>query len=372
MSSPDLLRLSFPSIRTPEKRRRPGCYVTRYIPYVLEDGVSHYEGTLRVQHLDKDKKPVPSDGEFLLASGDLYARYEESKQPPAGIPIFPREDYRYYLCLKDVPEWSISPTGFSFIFESHAFYPNGDQWNFRGNFQADMTWTLPPPGYPFDYLEGQVFERTGRPNGRVTMAWVSEYFRRAVVQIDREPGVMAPLGDGKVDGEVNWSHAFKEADWQMEVIALENPMAKPQNQKPSWTEGELADQLPDLCRSHDLDSVWRYYLLAVNKVDRVERGITYYYAPHDDPAQNFREVAVAVAGYEFRGDKWGKVHGTLQANKRLYFRVAVHEIGHAMSLEHNTADEGFMNTTEQLAIDAIEAKSSFSEDTPKYSFWLGD
>jgi len=335
---------------------------------LTEDDILHYDGTLRVQHLDQNKNPVAKDGEYLLASGDLYARHVDSvraneSRPPNGIPIFPRKDYRYYLCLKDIPDGSVSQTGFSLILESHAFVRETERWDFKGDFRADMKWTFPPPDYPFDYLEGDVFETTGKRNGRVTMAWVSDYLRRAIIQIDMQPGVDRPSGDD----DYNWEKVFKEADWRVEAVPLENTMAQPRKQ--IWTQGELAEQLPALCRSGDLDAVWSYYLLCVDKIDRVERGITYYFGLEDDPDQNFREVAVLAGDYEFRRPLWGSVHGTLQANKLLYFRVAVHEIGHAMSLEHNTADNGFMNTTEQLALDA---KGTFSENTPRYSFWLGD
>jgi hypothetical protein len=53
---------------------------------------------------------------------------------------------------------------------------------------------------------------------------------------------------------------------------------------------------------------------------------------------------------------WGLV-----ANERFgtaakpYFRTAIHEIGHAMGLYHNTVDNGFMNTTDVIAASATPA-----------------
>ena len=42
---------------------------------------------------------------------------------------------------------------------------------------------------------------------------------------------------------------------------------------------------------------------------------------------------------------WGLVRGKNLGETVVYFRTAVHEIGHAMGLQHNKDDNGFMNTT---------------------------
>src|SRR5439155_10290908 len=48
--------------------------------------------------------------------------------------------------------------------------------------------------------------------------------------------------------------------------------------------------------------------------------------------------------------RWGEATGKLlQEVPNAYLRVAVHEIGHAMDLAHNTKDNGFMNTTDAIA-----------------------
>ena len=49
-------------------------------------------------------------------------------------------------------------------------------------------------------------------------------------------------------------------------------------------------------------------------------------------------------------EPWGTVKGMrFGTAKAPYFRTAVHEIGHAFGLYHNTADNGYMNTTDVIA-----------------------
>ncbi len=50
-----------------------------------------------------------------------------------------------------------------------------------------MVWMPAPTGYPSDssYLEGDVKNSVGTVIGRLNMEWVSEYLRKATVEIDR-------------------------------------------------------------------------------------------------------------------------------------------------------------------------------------------
>ena len=102
-------------------------------------------------------------------------------------------------------------------------------------------------------------------------------------------------------------------------------------------------------RRVDLDSESRYHVLCVRRLSSTERGLMYDNAATDSndvPREGIGIGTGWVAAQPFWGSLVGRRFGEATSS---YFRTALHEVGHAMGLQHNVADFGVMNTTDVLA-----------------------
>jgi hypothetical protein len=329
-----------------------GCYFIAY--EILGTETPNHAGTLRVH----------SRSGSLSASADLYdiastaTQPEKNPQPVgsvpprgAGIPIFPIKDYRLYLRITKI---EATETGFFLAFEAHRFiFPTfttldggiSSQWAFEGTYTAQMVPAAAPPGYPEPelFFVGDVSKIVPDLDplaiGRMQIGWISSALRSAVVEIDRVPNSRIPQDNG---AGLDWQSAFLSFGWEMKPIVSNDNVTKSSDSVWNATDAETARQ--KYRDSSDLDTEWRYYLLVASQI--TAPGSTFGFMYHRAREALFMTSQLVFPQTEAQ---WGALRGQRFDATVAFFRTAVHEMGHAMGLGHNTRGFHFMRQTQEIA-----------------------
>jgi hypothetical protein len=347
---------------------RAGCYLVSFLPrrsnfpFVFPTII--YAGTLRVE---------TSGG--ARASGDLYRRAFTFKtagltspvpNPAAGIPIFPRSQYRYYLRVTSLP-WLTFGSSLTLKFRRHLFNHSTGTWTDQGEFSAALSWTDAPASYPDpkQFLSGPVRDASGVTVGTLSMAWVSVRLRRAVVEIDRVAASEAPMANAA--GTETWASIGAKSGWRIRAHESDTDLTEPSGA--SWSNAELHAQLLASRDNNNLDREWRYVILAVRQLDATTRGIMFDAGATD--SNNVPREGAAVASHWMIPDtpQWGNVRGQrFGAATDPYFRTAVHELGHALNLIHNES-EGISGTTFMSTTPTVVGVATAADPFPGNITW---
>jgi len=336
---------------------RPGCYLLRYTPAQVSPllNLLHYDGTLRVER----------SGSNTTASGDLYLHRASfplagtpypflrpvEPNPAEGIPTFARANYSYYVRVTNIMEGASTAKSFTLGFELHRFTAATNRFALEGSYTALMSWTTAPSGYPSggDYLTGDVKNISNAVVGSLTLGWVSESLRRAVVEVDAVPGSELPLDSGT---GVTWKQVFDKVGWELNVVPSDMNIESPSGD--SWSDAEMHAAMLARRSPVSLDTEWRYHILCVRLIDSTPRGIMYDDGATDSNKVPREGVGIATHWVIPNTPDWGKSKGLRFGTATApFFRTALHEMGHAMGLYHNTADTGVMNTTDVISASAV-------------------
>lgn len=324
-----------------------GCY---FLAFGIA-AAANVLGTLRVE----------SRSGRLFVTGDLY-HVEPGKDdkpvgeiPPRGdgIPIFPIADYRHYIRVMTIEP---ADGGFVLTFEAHLFMPEVNEaldgnatlpWRFEATYIARMMPAEAPSGYPSPgmFFVGDVSRSDGQEIGKMQLGWVSPMLRRAVIEIDHVAKSKPPENNG---AGVSWKSVFDSIGWDVTTLVSDGAVKKYGG--PAWTDKEGHAAMLAYRDKSDLDAEWRYHILAVEQIDfpEGERGVMY-----DRGGSNGvpREGLLVASDYIFPEDepRWGALRGLRAGETVTFFRTAVHEIGHAMGLDHNNHGFEFMRPTDRIA-----------------------
>jgi hypothetical protein len=355
----DRASFPFPPLQLCNIDLKQGCYRIDYSPkkspFIL--GPS-YHGTLRVENSKTTK----------IISGDLYkfplvivanplGDSEDNTNDGENIPVYPRGKYYSYLKGTKYLRPKFSTTTCKLTIEAEEWVYKQPASGFNGSFNATATRTIKfvvGQGADKNTFTGDVF--VGTTNiGTITFTWVSNYFRRAVVEIDTLTGAVAPmpLNPGTASEE-SFATVFKTVGWRMDPVYNDTNVAVPGGVVSTncWSDADLhALMLSVRSTAVTLDTEWHYHMMVVPGRMGCSRGKMY------DQTGAHREACVSYShdGYPTSdSSNFGAAANQQQRNvPRAFIRSASHELGHTCNMQHQEleggADNSIMTTTPSVA-----------------------
>ena len=381
---------------------REGCYQIAFKPTA---GFVTYEGTLRV-----DRSAPDGGADHLIVSGDLYshrpvigptvparpagpADADEAGAPVAPepmsvagalsavdeplvphpilkprIPIFARARYHSYLRVTSVsaPVLVAHHAQCKLTIVAEQFnYTQPPAGQFKGTFpntpSRTVTLKLSKVAAPFPFsltggpfYEGRLLEG-GVDKGRVTLAWVSKFFRRATLEIDTLVGAVrpAPVPDG-AGGMEFFDTVFAKTGWQLTVVQDQLNVPVPAGVVPTncWSSADLHALMTTVRNpATNLDTEWHVHMIVVPAKLGCSRGVMY------DQIGVPREGCASFSddGYPTSDSaNFGLAENKKQRDvPRAFLRSATHELTHTLNQIHQeqetTADNSIMTTTPSVA-----------------------
>lgn len=319
---------------------KDGCYFFRFIPTDII--TFHFEGTLRVQQ---------TPGKTYLLTADLYKvqNYKMPKdsieaqvinQPTTGeIPIYPRDSYQFYFKAVGITR---TKKKLKISFEKYGYIKGGNPiWTESSDFRLEV------PLFSVKSWETPAYE-DGRNVGMVNGHWISKYVRATTIEIDKVGSVKFPKGNG--NGET-WESVFCRIGWKVKPIYSQENIPEPSGK--SWSAAELHKKL--INRDSGIDCEWRYHLLCVKQIDKKIMGIPISGVMYDQEKSGYADLndiprEGAAVAHDWVFPSWcKKCSGKKLGETDDYFRVALHEIGHAMGLQENNLNYGIMGISEDIA-----------------------
>lgn len=304
-------------------------------------------------------------------------------RPRRRIPIYARQKYYSYLQGVSARLNSVvfvnDPCQFSLTFDEFVYqHPaTGFDGTFPATADRRVRMVLSESGSSGSY-DGKLYEGT-RELGSISLRWLSPYYRRADLEVNRLDGAVIPqpVPHPSGTGTEDFSTIFASAGWDLRVtrdntaVALPGSLSGVQDPADCWSREnshDLMDSLPNYDPS-ELDSRWKAHLVAVPADLGCSRGRMFDNSSGDvnDIARE-GSVTHSDDGYP-SGDtaEYGSAEDELQRDvPRAYLRSAAHEVGHTFNQIHQNFEGGndnsIMTVTPAVSIVLDDAGEDFPDD----------
>ncbi|MGH8953034.1 MAG: M66 family metalloprotease [Acidimicrobiia bacterium] len=193
---------------------------------------------------------------------------------------------------------------------------------------------------------------------------ISEYYRKATLEIDRFQGTtFPPTLDPDIDpspsglpASVSIREVFLRSGIDL-TVTHDDTLNDPDSADPgsNWSEAELHDLMEDRFDSFSDRLQWNLYGVIVPRFGDPTYNSGYYGTMFDwggwQAGDSFLRQGFAIADDATRGRTSGTLYNTADKENRLVLQTLIHEAGHAFNLPHtwqrtvddDTGSESFMN-----------------------------
>ena len=357
---------------------KQGCYQIRMERSgILESGKApRYVGSLRVEN---------NDG-TLTISGDFYKPrswtssvsgrpgwtelfVEDPFRGRPVIPIYPRNRYYSYLKVigirRSLRATLNKPCTITLTVEEYNYtHPEGTEVTGRFPETPSRVLTIVlqkvrnPEGYSGPSFEGSVYEGARLLSYKFSMLWVSDFYRRAKLELESVAGAAIPSSAGAE----NFRSIYATAGWDLNVVNGDTNLPIPTGVSTTdpWSNAELHEfMLANRNPATDLDKEWQLYYVSVPFDSGFISGI---FGIMFDEIADQREGACNFI-QNFTG-----VHN----DDRAKLRSAVHEVGHGFNQLHPPfeglpADNSIMSQTGDVR-SIIRASGGTYPDDIRFAF----
>lgn len=316
---------------------KQGCYQIRMTPKSILPVFpgTQYKGTMRVEN-GTDHTSISGDLyrfrpvlEFEMAAlTEIRTADLDIIRKKPRIPIYARNRYYSYLKITDIqrPLFVLPHRLCTLTLTVEEYrYTHPGPGDVSGSFpetpnrilQIVLQKTANPLLYAGPSFSGKVYHNGVLVSDDFTMLWVSDFYRRAKVELESVAGVAIP----PAVGSTGFKSIYATAGWDLSVVTGDTNLPVPAGTGSSWTNNELhAFMLNNRNPSTNLDTEWRFYYVAV-PLDSSQTGI---FGIMFDQLQDHREGSC-----NFINNFTGNFNDN---SSRL--RSAAHEIGHGFNQLH--------------------------------------
>ena len=325
---------------------KQGCYQIR-----MEHGrslgflsQSRFVGTMRVENRD----------DHTTISGDLY-KFKPWKKTILGrpeltevfvgdavdgigpvIPIYPRKRSLLLLESSGDPQVAVlllnKPCTITLTVEEYRYTHPGED-DVTGSFPETPSRVLTivlreaanPEGYPGPSFEGTVYEGGAPLSHQFSMLWVSDFYRRARLELENVTGVAIPA----IAGANDFRSIYATAGWDLTVVSGDADLAAPAGASANnpWSNAELhAFMTANRNPATNLDQEWQFYHVSVPFDSSGPPGL---FEIMFDELEDHREGACKFI-QNFSG-----AHN----DDRAKLRSAAHEVGHGFNQLHPPTED---------------------------------